>query len=163
MTSRFVLNELNLDLTTTSLFVRLWLLLVLVIVAPAFVRSIVVDERVIPDGTWERRWMAIARYRVAREVSTLSFAHGRGSRRQVGLCGHGLHQRIWQVWTRQRLPGKRKEGESNIQYIGQVDVSGTAKDEGLVGVYGVWPEKELGGRQKGKVDQHSFLKCCILR
>ena len=75
VTSRLVLDELDLDLATTCLFVRLGLLLVLI--ATTLVRRIVVDKRVIPDRSREGRWMPIAGHGVTWKVSALSFPHGR--------------------------------------------------------------------------------------
>lgn len=92
MTSGLILNEFDLDLSTASLLVRLWLIFFIVVIGTALIGSIVVDERVIADGAWERGRMAIGGGRVADKVSSLAFAHRWGCWGQIGLRGHRLHQ-----------------------------------------------------------------------
>jgi hypothetical protein len=92
MTSRLILDEFDLYLSSPRLLVRLGFVFFIFLICAALVGGIIVDERVVPNGPGQRRWMAIARPRVPREVCALAFAHGRRSGRHVGLCRHRLHQ-----------------------------------------------------------------------
>lgn len=84
MTSRFVLDELDLDFPTACLLVALGLVLVLVLVPARLAGVVVLDERVVADGLGrEGVWVGDAGA-IGREVSALAFAH------VVGSCGgHG--------------------------------------------------------------------------
>lgn len=140
MTSRLILDKLDLDLSTACLLVRLGLILVVILIGTTLVRSIVVDERVIADRPRQRRGMAIARSGVAWKVCALAFAHGGRRGGQVGLRGHRLHQA-----DRARL------NKSTLLAAGQEEEEHTVRARTRTGkawIYGVWPEKELGGRAK---------------
>jgi hypothetical protein len=50
MTPGFVLDELDLDLATAGLLVRLWLVVFIVVVRAAVCGVMVIDERVVVDG-----------------------------------------------------------------------------------------------------------------
>lgn len=77
MTSRLILDEFDLDLASPRLLVRLGFVFLVVLICTALIGGIIVDERVVPNGTRQRRWMPIARPWVPREVCALAFAHRR--------------------------------------------------------------------------------------
>jgi hypothetical protein len=76
VTPGFILNELDLYLSAPCLLVRLGLIVIVIFISTTLVRSIVVDERVISDGSRQRRRM-IARSWVAWKVCALALAHCR--------------------------------------------------------------------------------------
>lgn len=95
MTSRFVLDEFNLNLAAACLLVALWFhIVVVVVVAGAVGRVVVVDERVVADGgTAEGRGMLVERPRRAGEVSALTLVAHCGGRWGEGGLLHveGVH------------------------------------------------------------------------
>lgn len=80
MTSRFILNKFNLDLSSSCFLVRLGLLFVFVILSIAVDRVMIIDERVVTywGGTSTRRiGMAVCGRRSSRVhvESALAFTH----------------------------------------------------------------------------------------
>ncbi len=92
MTSRFVLDEFNLDLAATSFLVALWFhIVVVVFVAGAVDRVVVIDERVVADGgPGEGLGMGVER---AWEVGALTLVAHCGGRWGEGGLLHveGVH------------------------------------------------------------------------
>lgn len=80
MTSRFILNKFNLDLSSSCFLVRLGLLFVFIILSVAVDRVMVIDERVVAYGSGcstRRIGMAICGRRSSRVdvESALAFTH----------------------------------------------------------------------------------------
>lgn len=74
MTSRLILDKFNLDLSSTSLLVRLGLFFVFIFVHSTLICSVVVDERVISYRSRQWRWVAVRPW-VPWEVCALAFSH----------------------------------------------------------------------------------------
>lgn len=101
MTSRFVLDELDLDLSSSSLLVALGLCVVVIVVVSATLRRVVVvDERVVAN-LWAggRGRMAVCRRAVVE--GALAFAHR-------GRCGG--HCRFLHVERRHGVHGEGRKG-----------------------------------------------------
>jgi len=175
MTSRFILDEFNLDLASPCFLVTLWLVFVVVVVSPTLSRVVVVDERVFNNG-WSNRLRRVAigggRARVVN--GSLAFAHRRRSRRQSGFLhvesGHCVHYgggyercERWghrqedAGWDEKRTRKKRlTEKKDSLGWRAVLALRGTESAMSLevrTGQKRNWVE----GR-KGKVDQDSFLR-----
>ena len=95
MTSRFVLDEFNLDLAATSFLVALGFhIIIVVVVGGAVDRVVVIDERVVADGgAREGLGMGVERPLVAGEVGALTLVAHCGGRWGEGGLLHveGVH------------------------------------------------------------------------
>ena len=88
MTSRFILDVFNLDLSSPRFFIRLGLLVVVVVLSTTLNRVMVSDERIIANSRWSRGWNGMSIYwrGIPHMVKrSLAFPHGGRCRRQVGL------------------------------------------------------------------------------
>lgn len=74
MTSRLILDEFNLDLSSPGLLVRLGLFFIFIFVRSTLIRSVVVDERVVSYGSRQWRWVTICPW-VPWEVRALALSH----------------------------------------------------------------------------------------
>ena len=82
MTSRFILDEFDLDLLSTSPFVRFRLFLLLVLIAATLDSVLVIDKSVFSDGEWV--WCACGSSRAAVSVCMS------GVRWRLRIVGEGI-------------------------------------------------------------------------
>lgn len=114
MTSRFILNKFDLDLSPSCFLVRLGLLVVIVVLSSTVDRVVIVDKRVITNwGGGGTRWsrMTICGRRSGRMhvEGALAFTHSWGRR---GLGGRGLRRNHSLI----RRGQKRKQRGSRNEY-----------------------------------------------
>ncbi len=81
VTSRFILDKFDLDLSSSCLLVRLWLVIIIVVVAGALSGVLVVDERVFADGRPDVSWQLWVILWGSHIHSPLALAHN------LGRCG----------------------------------------------------------------------------
>jgi hypothetical protein len=167
MTSRFILDVLNLNLSSPRLFVPLGLdeTVVVVFFFSATLNSIVIsDERVVTNRSRAREWNSMICWggisymvegSLALPHSGRSGGKMRGGR-QIGLLDieHG-HLDIGLRKKERIVMVIRKKGLTELSVE-----DGLKRTSTLVTESG--PEKELGEGRKGKADQQSFSKNCVL-
>lgn len=153
MTSRLLLDVLNLDLASPRLLVVLGLLVVLVVVLSATVHRVMVIDKPIIHNRCHYRCPRLVRVRNSRAARmhfkcALAFAHRwRGRKGRGGRLGLGA-MRASQRARRCANTHKQKE---------VVQLDGTARQAERT-TESLCPEKELCGRAKTEIDLTSRLR-----
>jgi len=115
MTSRFILDEFDLDLSSSSLLVRLGFLVVIVFIDTTVGRIAVLHEYIFRHRLRSGWWRRVA---ICGRVGTLAFAaHIRRSGRQAGLlhvqASHRMHCNVgWDRKVSSRTCFRRRQGNA---------------------------------------------------